>query len=80
MDLINYCSSALLCWAGARTILASTIWPSSFADYGIDFDGGNGVDTIDYSTSFDGVNVDVHEGSGVVGTGGNAEGTTLTNV
>ncbi|WP_459748294.1 beta strand repeat-containing protein, partial [Pseudomonas sp. 3A(2025)] len=59
---------------------------SNFADTfvgngnGIDFDGGIGVDTVDYSKSASGVNVDVRNGAGIVGTGGDAEGTTLTNI
>ncbi len=47
---------------------------------GIDFDGGGGVDTVDYSTSAEAVNVDVRIRTGVAGTGGDAEGTTLTNI
>ncbi|WP_459748293.1 calcium-binding protein, partial [Pseudomonas sp. 3A(2025)] len=59
---------------------------SNFADTfigngsGIDFDGGVGVDTVDYSASKAGVNVEVRLGTGAVGTGGDAEGTTLTNI
>lgn len=53
---------------------------SSFSVYAIDFDGGDGVDTIDYSTSYEGINVDVREGAGAVGIGGEAEGSTLTNI
>lgn len=52
----------------------------SVSDYVIDFDGGDGVDTIDYSTSYEGINVDVREGAGAVGIGGEAEGSTLTNI
>ncbi|MCD5975539.1 calcium-binding protein, partial [Pseudomonas quasicaspiana] len=47
---------------------------------GIDFDGGAGVDTVDYSTSTTAVNVDARMGVGTVGTGGDAEGTTLINI
>ncbi|QQZ43252.1 calcium-binding protein [Pseudomonas sp. SK3(2021)] len=47
---------------------------------GMDFDGGAGVDTVDYSTSSAGVNVEVRLGIGAVGKGGDAEGTTLTSI
>ncbi|WP_419242242.1 beta strand repeat-containing protein [Pseudomonas thivervalensis] len=47
---------------------------------GIDFDGGAGVDTVDYSGSTAGVNVNVRLGTGTAGTGGDAEGTILTAV
>ncbi|MFJ5258840.1 calcium-binding protein, partial [Pseudomonas sp. NPDC088414] len=49
---------------------------------GIDFDGGTGFDTVDYSTSSAAVNVDIRGGgaTGVAGTGGDAEGTTLTGI
>ena len=47
---------------------------------GIDFDGGAGVDTVDYSASAAGINVDVRLGVGLVGRGGDAAGTTLTSI
>jgi Ca2+-binding RTX toxin-like protein len=47
---------------------------------GIDFDGGVGTDTVDYSTSAAAVNVDIRPGTGVAGTGGDAEGSTLANI
>ncbi len=47
---------------------------------GMAFDGGGGVDTVDYSTSSAGVNVEVRFGTGAVGKGGDAEGTTLTGI
>ncbi|MGB6211495.1 calcium-binding protein, partial [Pseudomonas mandelii] len=43
-------------------------------------DGGTGTDTVDYSTSAAGVNVEVRFGTGMAGTGGDAEGDTLTNI
>ncbi|EJM58230.1 putative calcium-binding protein, partial [Pseudomonas sp. GM50] len=43
-------------------------------------DGGTGTDTVDYSTSAAAVNVDIRLGTGLVGTGGDAEGDTLTNI
>ncbi|MFJ3155351.1 beta strand repeat-containing protein [Pseudomonas protegens] len=47
---------------------------------GMAFDGGAGVDTVDYSTSSAGVNVEVRFGTGAAGKGGDAEGTTLTSI
>ncbi|AUM68726.1 type I secretion protein [Pseudomonas fluorescens] len=47
---------------------------------GMDFDGGAGVDTVDYSGSTAGVNVNVRLGTGTAGTGGDAEGTILTGI
>ncbi|PYY78005.1 calcium-binding protein, partial [Pseudomonas sp. TKO26] len=47
---------------------------------GMHFDGGAGVDTVDYSTSSAGVNVEVRLGTGPAGKGGDAEGTTLTSI
>ncbi|ROM78459.1 calcium-binding protein [Pseudomonas brassicacearum] len=47
---------------------------------GIDFDGGVGTDTVDYSGSTAGVNVNVRLGTGTAGTGGDAEGTILTGI
>ncbi|ALI06119.1 hypothetical protein AO356_04735 [Pseudomonas fluorescens] len=47
---------------------------------GMDFDGGAGIDTVDYSGSTAGVNVDIRTGTGTAGTGGDAEGTILANV
>ena len=47
---------------------------------GMDFDGGAGIDTVDYSGSTAGVNVDIRTGAGIAGTGGDAEGTILTNI
>ncbi|AWM90957.1 calcium-binding protein [Pseudomonas sp. 31-12] len=47
---------------------------------GMDFDGGVGTDTVDYSTSTAGVNVEVRFGTGIAGTGGDAEGSTLANI
>ncbi|MBC3958150.1 calcium-binding protein, partial [Pseudomonas sp. DOAB1067] len=44
---------------------------------GMDFDGGAGVDTVDYSGSTAGVNINVRLGVGTVGVGGEAEGSTL---
>ncbi|MGE7966138.1 calcium-binding protein, partial [Pseudomonas sp. NPDC089918] len=43
-------------------------------------DGGAGTDTVDYSASAAGVNVEVRFGTGMAGTGGDAEGDTLTNI
>jgi len=43
-------------------------------------DGGTGFDTIDYSASPAGVNVEVRLGTGAAGKGGDAEGSTLTNI
>lgn len=43
-------------------------------------DGGTGTDTVDYSTSAAAVNVDIRLGTGLAGTGGDAEGDTLVNV
>ncbi|MCO8311481.1 calcium-binding protein [Pseudomonas mandelii] len=45
----------------------------------IAFDGGDGFDIVDYSGSFEPVNIDIREGSSVL-KGGDAEGDTLTNV
>ncbi|MDF2399531.1 calcium-binding protein [Pseudomonas sp. 3MA1] len=47
---------------------------------GMNFDGGAGVDTVDYSTSSAGVNVEVRFGTGAAGKGGDAEGSTLTSI
>ncbi|MGN2438224.1 beta strand repeat-containing protein [Pseudomonas syringae] len=47
---------------------------------GMDFDGGAGVDTVDYSGSTAGVNINVRLGTGTAGTGGEAEGSTLTGI
>uniref|UniRef100_UPI0039861924 beta strand repeat-containing protein n=1 Tax=Pseudomonas savastanoi TaxID=29438 RepID=UPI0039861924 len=47
---------------------------------GMDFDGGAGVDTVDYSGSTVGVNINVRLGTGTAGTGGEAEGSTLTGI
>ncbi len=47
---------------------------------GIDFDGGAGVDTVDYSGSTAGVNVNVRLGAGTAGVGGEAEGSILTGI
>ncbi|WP_434562770.1 beta strand repeat-containing protein [Pseudomonas sp. R1-6] len=47
---------------------------------GMDFDGGAGIDTVDYSGSTAGVNVDIRTGAGTAGTGGDAEGTILANI
>ncbi|TNF78450.1 calcium-binding protein, partial [Pseudomonas sp. ICMP22404] len=46
----------------------------------MDFDGGAGVDTVDYSGSTAGVNVNVRLGTGTAGTGGDAEGSILTGI
>ena len=43
-------------------------------------DGGTGTDTVDYSTSAAAVNVEVCFGTGIAGTGGDAEGSTLANI
>ncbi|TNF78454.1 calcium-binding protein, partial [Pseudomonas sp. ICMP22404] len=46
----------------------------------MDFDGGAGVDTVDYSGSTAGVNVNIRLGAGTAGTGGEAEGSILTGI
>ncbi|MFM9385201.1 calcium-binding protein, partial [Pseudomonas sp. UV AK001] len=43
-------------------------------------DGGEGFDTVDYSTSSAAVNVDIRPGTGLPGVGGDSQGVTLTNV
>ena len=43
-------------------------------------DGGEGFDTVDYSTSAAGVNVDIRPGTGLAGVGGDSQGVTLANV
>ena len=43
-------------------------------------DGGAGFDTVDYSASSAGVNVDIRPGTGLPGTGGDAQGDTLTGI
>lgn len=40
-------------------------------------DGGTGTDTVDYSASVAAVNVDIRLGTGLAGTGGDAEGDTF---
>ncbi|MGC5700851.1 calcium-binding protein [Pseudomonas sp. NFXW11] len=63
-----------------------TIKGSSYNDtfvgngLGMHFDGGAGVDTVDYSNSSAGVNVEVRFGTGPAGKGGDAEGSTLTSI
>ncbi|MBA1232938.1 calcium-binding protein, partial [Pseudomonas viridiflava] len=47
---------------------------------GMDFDGGAGVDTVDYSGSTSAVNINVRLGTGTAGVGGEAEGSTLTAI
>ncbi|WP_409077515.1 calcium-binding protein, partial [Pseudomonas viridiflava] len=47
---------------------------------GMDFDGGAGVDTVDYSGSTSAVNINVRLGTGTAGSGGEAEGSTLTAI
>ncbi|MEN5326901.1 hypothetical protein, partial [Pseudomonas sp. TWI549] len=45
------------------------------------FNGGlGGVDTVDYSASSAAVNVDIRPGTGLAGTGGDAQGDTLTEI
>ncbi|SCZ28287.1 MULTISPECIES: calcium-binding protein [unclassified Pseudomonas] len=46
----------------------------------IGFDGGAGVDTVDYSTSAEAINVDIRVYKGLPGTGGDAEGDTLEGI
>ena len=46
----------------------------------IGFDGGAGFDTVDYSGSSAGINVDIRSGVGKPGIGGDAEGDTLANI
>ncbi|WLG94598.1 calcium-binding protein [Pseudomonas sp. FP198] len=46
----------------------------------IQLDGGAGIDTVDYSGSTAGVNVDIRNGWGTAGTGGDAEGIILGNI
>ncbi|UTL89302.1 beta strand repeat-containing protein [Pseudomonas fluorescens] len=46
----------------------------------IGFDGGNGFDTVDYSSSAEAINVDIRTGTGKAGIGGDAQGDTLTNI
>ncbi|WP_085748632.1 calcium-binding protein [Pseudomonas sp. R38(2017)] len=43
-------------------------------------DGGAAFDTVDYSASPAGVNVDIRPGTGLPGTGGDAQGDTLTGI
>ncbi|WP_244653080.1 hypothetical protein [Pseudomonas syringae] len=43
-------------------------------------DGGAGTDTVNYSTSAEGINVEVRLGAGQAGRGGDAEGDILTNI
>ncbi|WP_409317210.1 beta strand repeat-containing protein [Pseudomonas sp. KCJK9016] len=43
-------------------------------------DGGAGFDTVDYSTSSAGVNVDIRPGTGLAGIGGDSQGVTLTGI
>ncbi|WP_426235100.1 beta strand repeat-containing protein [Pseudomonas sp. TWP3-2] len=43
-------------------------------------DGGEGFDTVDYSTSTAGVNVDIRPGTGLAGVGGDSQGVTLAGV
>ncbi|WP_434699701.1 beta strand repeat-containing protein [Pseudomonas sp. D1-1] len=47
---------------------------------GMQLDGGAGIDTVDYSGSTAGVNVDIRNGWGTAGTGGDAEGIILGNI
>jgi Ca2+-binding RTX toxin-like protein len=44
------------------------------------FDGGAGIDTVDYSTSAEAINVDIRTGGGRPGIGGDAQGDTLVNI
>ncbi|SCW97889.1 calcium-binding protein, partial [Pseudomonas sp. NFACC05-1] len=46
----------------------------------IGFDGGAGIDTVDYSTSTEAINVDIRNYKGLPGTGGDAEGDTLEGI
>ncbi|MBC3383236.1 calcium-binding protein [Pseudomonas sp. SWRI179] len=46
----------------------------------IGFDGGLGVDTVDYSTSAEAINVDIRVYKGLPGTGGDAQGDTLEGI
>ena len=46
----------------------------------IGFDGGAGVDTVDYSTSAEAINVDIRIYKGLPGIGGDAQGDTLENI
>ncbi|WKV85248.1 hypothetical protein LJJ44_04070 [Pseudomonas sp. B24_DOA] len=43
-------------------------------------DGGEGIDTVDYSSSAAGVNVDIRPGTGLAGVGGDSQGVTLTGI
>ena len=43
-------------------------------------DGGVGLDTVDYSASTGGISIDVRQGVGLVGRGGDAEGDTLNGI
>ncbi|WP_445577602.1 Calcium-binding protein [Pseudomonas sp. E141] len=46
----------------------------------IGFDGGAGVDTVDYSTSAEAINVDIRVYKGLPGVGGDAQGDTLEGI
>ncbi|AZE47505.1 hemolysin-type calcium binding protein [Pseudomonas chlororaphis] len=43
-------------------------------------DGGTGTDTVDYSASAAAVNVEIRPGTSLAGTGGDAQGDTLSNI
>ncbi|WP_434698627.1 beta strand repeat-containing protein [Pseudomonas sp. D1-1] len=49
-------------------------------DRAIGFDGGAGVDTMDYSASSAAIDIDIRNGGGRAGIGGDAEGDTLSAV
>ncbi|KOY01458.1 beta strand repeat-containing protein [Pseudomonas nunensis] len=44
------------------------------------FDGGLGIDTVDYSMSADAISVDIRTGGGLPGIGGDAQGDTLISI
>ncbi|MFL6534169.1 MAG: calcium-binding protein, partial [Pseudomonas sp.] len=46
----------------------------------IGFDGGAGIDTVDYSTSAEAINVDIRIYKGLPGIGGDAQGDTLEGI
>ncbi|WP_367083808.1 calcium-binding protein [Pseudomonas sp. HOU2] len=43
-------------------------------------DGGEGIDTVDFSTSAAGINVDIRPGTGLAGVGGDSQGMTLAGI
>ncbi|MCG6576676.1 calcium-binding protein, partial [Pseudomonas sp. AF32] len=76
--------------AGADTLIGTTGDDEIYALGGNDvikstagadkIDGGAGTDTVDYSASTEGISIDLRQGTGLVGQGGDAEGDILTGV